>query len=87
MPTYRTPKPLSVETSILYKGKWRLVSVRGQYVNGEVPELQFVILAATGGEIKAELTNDQRTIIVKELGAAAKRDSVVFRPWENKRRG
>ena len=85
MPTYG--KPLSVETSIPYKGKWRLVAVRAMYVKGEELELQYVTLLATGGDIKAELTTDQRTIIMKELGAAAKRDSDVFRPWENKRRG
>jgi hypothetical protein len=79
MPTYG--KPLSVETSIPYKGKWRLVAVRAMYVTGEELELQFVTLLATGGEIKAELTNDQRTIIMKELSAAAKRDGGILRRW------
>lgn len=80
MPTH--PKPLNVETSIPYKGKWRLVAVQAMYVKNEEPELQFVTLLATGRDIKAELTNDQRTVIMKELCAAAKRDGDVFRPWQ-----
>jgi hypothetical protein len=74
MPIYRKPKPLSVETSILYKGKWRLVSARGTYIDAEKPELGYAMLVALDREIKMELTNDQRAAIMKELIAAAKRD-------------
>jgi hypothetical protein len=78
----RKPRPLSVETSIPYNGKWRIVNVRGEYVRPEEPELQFVMLLAKEREIKAELSDEQRAIIMKELIVAAKRDSGgVSRRW------
>ena len=86
MYTYPTPKPLSAEASILYNGKWRLVRARGNYVKGEEPRIQFVTLLATGEDIEAKLNSDQRTAVMKELIAAAKRDSDVFRPWADNRR-
>ena len=74
MPTYRTPKPLNVDTSIFRNGKWRLLTVRGEYVSSDEPELKIATLCATGRDIKAELTADERAAIIKELIAAAKRD-------------
>jgi hypothetical protein len=69
-----TPRNLNVETSIPYKGKWRLAKVKGSYVAGQEPEIQSVILLAFGRDLTAELTDDQRSAITKEIKAEAKRN-------------
>jgi hypothetical protein len=79
-----TPRNLNVEASIPYKGKWRLAKVKGSYVGGREPEIQSVVLLAFDKDLTAELTEDQRGAIMKELIAAAKKDERgIFRGWSS----
>lgn len=69
-----TPRNLNVEASVPYKGKWRLVKVKGSYVSGQEPEIQSVVLLAFNKDLTAELDDAQRLAIIKELKATAKRE-------------